>query len=283
MWLEGHGLGLTPGQQLLIETQAATSADPPLRQIVQLDATPIEEVDPLFGPTDVTHIFWRPEDALVSDRDLTRTIVKGNLVPATQGRRYSESFAVEQAPAATPQLPLAVFRTGPNGSAIYHFTLANAPLTWLSQTDGGLPPTPEIAMVDSASPPQSWSWFRSLLDADIFTAGFTVDPVRFSPIAQIGNPGIRMMDYDGDAGDTVRFGDGVFGDLPEPASVFRVTYRAGGGAVGNVAADTINRIEVPTALLHAVNNPFPGSGGADAEPALNVRRMAPTTAWSRCN
>ena len=84
-----------------------------------------------------------------------------------------------------------------------------------------------------------------------------------------------MMDYDGDGADTVRFGDGVFGDVPEPGSVFHVTYRAGGGAAGNVAADTINRIEVPTGLLHAVNNPFAGLGGADAESTLRVRRMAP--------
>ena len=115
MWLEKHALNLSPGQQLLIETQAATSADPRLRQIVQIEGTPVEEVDPLFGPTDVTHIFWRLEDALAADRDLTQTVLKGNLVPATQGRRYSESFAIEEAPAATPELPLAVYRTGPNG------------------------------------------------------------------------------------------------------------------------------------------------------------------------
>src|SRR4029077_4728241 len=86
MWGEGHGLALTDGQQLLIETQAATSADPPLRQIVQREGTPVEEVAALFGPTDVTHIFWRRQDAPTANRDLTQTVLKGNLVPATQGR-----------------------------------------------------------------------------------------------------------------------------------------------------------------------------------------------------
>ena len=275
MWLEGHGLNLTPGQQLLIETQPATSADAPVRQIVQLEGTPLEDVDPLFGPTNVTQIFWRAKDALTADRDLTETVLKGNLVPATQGRRYSESFAIDQAPPAAPRLPLAIYRTGPNGSAIYHFTLGNAPLAWLKPSDSTLVPRAEIAMLDSADPPQAWACFRSLLDADLFTAGFTVDSVRFSRTAQIGNPAIQMMDYDGDGGDTVRFGDGIFGDVPEPGSVFHVTYRAGGGALGNVAADTINRIEVPTGLLRAVNNPFAGTGGADPEPPLRVRRTAP--------
>jgi uncharacterized phage protein gp47/JayE len=281
MWVEGHGLNLASGQLLLIETQPPTTADPPLRQIVQLNATPVEAVDPIFGPANVTHIFWRSEDALTAGRDLTQTVVKGNMVPATEGRRYSESFAIEEAPPATPHLPLAIFRTGANGSAVYNYTLGSAPLAWLAPDDPTLPPLPEIAMVDSPSAvaPRTWTWFRSLLEADAFEAGFALDPVRFAPVATIPQlspaQSVIMMDYDGNGGDTIRFGDGVFGDIPEDQTVFAVTYRAGGGSTGNVPADSITRIEVPTGLLISVNNPFPATGGAEPEPALAVRRLAP--------
>jgi hypothetical protein len=281
MFVEGHGLNLTSGQLLLIETQQATTADPPLRQIVQLNATPVELVDPIFGPTNVTHIFWRSEDAITADRDLTRTVVKGNLVPATEGRRYGESFAIQQATPATPQMPLAVFRTGANGAATYYYTLGNAPLAWLAPDDPSLPPLPEIVLVDtpSAAIPHPWTWLRSLLESDAFESAFTVDPVRFAPTAtipQLSPPqSIIMMDYDGDAGDTIRFGDGVFGDIPEDQTVFAVNYRSGGGAAGNVPADSITRIEVLTGLLISVNNPLPATGGADPEPAQTIRRLAP--------
>ena len=281
MWVEGHGLNLSSGQLLLIETQPLTTADPLLRQIVQLNATPLEAVDPIFGPTDVTRIFWRSDNALTADRDLTRTVVKGNLVPATEGRRYNESFAIQQVPPATPQMPLAVFRTGANASAVHHYTLGKAPLAWLAPDDPALPPLPEISMVDtpSAAIPHPWTWIRSLLESDAFESAFTVDPVRFAPSATIAQPSppqsVIMMEYDGDGGDTIRFGDGVFGDIPEDQSVFAITYRAGGGAAGNVPADSITRIEVPTGLLIAVNNPLPATGGADPELAQTVRRLAP--------
>src|SRR5207249_4499222 len=118
-----------------IETAGATSADPPIRQIVHLvEGIPATEIcDPLFqldvaanfrldppyltcvesppaptptAPTAVTRIFWESADELVADRDLTKTTLAGNLIPATQGltlkksdtarfsEQSSESFAI---------------------------------------------------------------------------------------------------------------------------------------------------------------------------------------------
>ena len=50
LWLIGHGFGLAQGaaQQLLIDTAGATSADPPVREIVQVAAT-AESTDPVFS------------------------------------------------------------------------------------------------------------------------------------------------------------------------------------------------------------------------------------------
>jgi len=285
MWVVGWGFGFRPGQALLIDTAASTSADPPIREIVHVVAA-VEETDPLFPAppgTRVTHLTWSADEALQHDHDLTidatgeppRTVLAGNLVPATQGRRVTgETFAIDLVPAATPGLPLAVVRAGANGVAQYLYTLTQAPLAWLSQDDPTGPPLPEIMLEDETQPPP-WTWRRSLLDAEIFETAFTVDPVRLSPIGR--NPdGSVIADYDGDDGNTVRFGDGVFGGIPNAGDVFRVLYRVGGGADGNVAIDTITTIDPGmSSWLRTVTNPFPATGGADAERAERVRRLAP--------
>lgn len=289
MWVVGHGFHFMPGQALLIDSQGQTTADPPIREIVHLTSVD-EETDQLFGQ-DVTHIVWSADEALWFDHDLTlkpddkpRTLLAGNLIPATQGRRYTETFAIDQAPAAAPQMPLAIIRTGANSvpdspSPQYLHTLRNAPLAWLAPDDPNALPLPEIVLVEQpqqqALPPVDWTWRRRLLAAEQFEKAFTVDPARFSRTSR-NSDGSFSDDYDGDAGNTIRFGDDVFGEIPESGSVFRVTYRVGGGVVGNVAADSITKVDPAAAsLVSAVTNPFPATGGADEEPDERVRRLAP--------
>jgi len=272
MWIVGQGFHFVASQELLIDTAAATSADPPIREVVQLVSAD-EEIDLLFN-VQVTHIVWRPDDALTADHDLTRTVLAGNLVPATQGRRYTESFAIDQAPASASQVPLAILRTGPNSSLQYLYTLKNASLAWLEQNASGAPPLPEI-LLQQVSSQVSWTWVRRLLDAGQFERAFTVDRARFTPIAH-NSDGSFSYDCDGDGGDTIRFGNDVFGEVPESGSVFQVTYRVGGGAAGNVSADSITIVDPSAAgVITAVTNPFAAQGGADEEPDLSVRRLAP--------
>ena len=84
--MQGHGFNFTPGQALLIQTDLPGDS---LRQIVHLTAAGHETVDPIFltggSPTPVTHIVWGSDEALIRARDLTRTTLGGNLLPATQG------------------------------------------------------------------------------------------------------------------------------------------------------------------------------------------------------
>ncbi len=125
MWVAGHILTDTTGGQvqgftLLLDTAGSTTADPPIREVVHLTlAQPT--TDQLFGDQPITQIFWQPEDALQSDHDLTRTVLAGNLIPATQGDSYSEQFAIPPPPAtatvpASSQTPVAIVRTGPNNT-----------------------------------------------------------------------------------------------------------------------------------------------------------------------
>jgi hypothetical protein len=300
MSVENIGFGFSAGQALLIDTAEETSADPPRREVVHLlGAT--ETTDPLYNQA-VTRIRWRPADALKYDHDLTRTVLAGNLVPATQGRRFTEAVAVGKARATSPDAPLAIVRGGARPAPVaapgclaaaapdphcapppplYLHTLGNGPLVWLAPPDGAGAPLPEVYVTQDYGAPGDllapWLWRRSLLDANPADLAYTTEPMRYSPTLQRG-PGLApAFDYDGDDGTTLRFGDGTFARQPDEGMLFHVLYRVGGGPAGDVAADSITTIDPAQAggLLVSVTNPFPAAGGADAESNDQVRRLAP--------
>jgi hypothetical protein len=282
MWVQGTGFGFSKGQALLIQTELPGES---IRQIVHLTEVGFETVDPLFPPggppTPVTRIRWGADDALLRDRDLRTTRLAGNLLPATQGERTIETFAIETAPPSQASAALAIARRGPNGSdaqpnVLYRFGLARTPLAWLAGAGPSLPPAPEIHLARRLPVAQDWIFSRSLLDADALEPAFTVDPVAWRAIAW-GNDGRpTQQEIDGDQGVTVRFGDGVFGAPPAAEDLFDVSCRVGLGAEGNVAADSITAVDPAwSALVASARNPFPVTDGADAESAEHVRRMAP--------
>jgi hypothetical protein len=279
MWLTGDNYGFYEGQPLLIDTTAETPADPPPRQIVHVTAIE-EDVDHVFGPTPVTRITWSPSEALASARDLTRTHVRGNLVPATQGRRYREAIAIEEPPASAPRLPVTFARLGANATPqapLYdmRYCLANAPLAWLAPADPDGRPQPEISLVQSVIPPQPWKFMPRLIDAAEEGPAFSLEPARYLRIARHADGGAQV-EYDGDDGATIRFGNGSFGAVPNAEDVFQLDYRVGAGVFGNVAADTVTSVDPDWLhLITSVTNPFPATGGADAETNEQVRRRAP--------
>lgn len=308
MYVCGHGFNFQPGQALLIDTAGLSSADPPVRQIVHLICPnpsanmypAVELYDYLFltedsppAPTPVTQIFWQGTDKLTADHDLTKTVLAGNLLVASQGLTVNEDFNIPSSPSSppVPNAAMAVVRTGPNDSPCqpsfqYLQTLANRPLAWLAQSDPTLAPLPEIIVIGTPAGGESatWQFFTTLLDSDASTPSFTLDPALYSQIAVMADPPApqsanvplyAVQDYDGDAGDTIRFGDGQFGLVPEDGTVFKVYYRFGVGAAGNVAPDSITQIlQAPAGVLR-VTNPLAAQGGQDAETLQHVARMAP--------
>jgi hypothetical protein len=317
MWVGGSGWGFQPGQMLLIETAGENPGDPPIRQIVHLLAAadpggpPIKETcDDVFtlpvsaggppfltcqasppgateAPAAVTRIAWRASDALTTARDLSQTVVIGNIANATQGRTSSELFLIGPPPAGVAQPPpSAIERIGAQPlispgvcgapPAIRLHTLANAPLAWLPQPalDPSGEPMPEIVLQETTSG-DNWSWVRSLLLAEQFDPSFTIDPVAYAAIAT-NSDGSVQSDYSSDQGDTIRFGDSVFGANPDDGMAFAVTYRFGAGAAGNVAADAVSQLDASAAgKFFAVDNPLPAAGGGDAQTLQSVQRLAP--------
>jgi len=303
MWIEGKGHGFVagdpvhdiPGQTLLIDTAGPTTADPPVRQFVHV-ATVTEQTDPLTGHF-ATRITWPASDALVRDHDLTRTVLAGNIVPATQGRRRQDAFVV---PLETGQQPVppaggvpptpALVRLGrdwrPDASRpSYLHTVGDASLAWQAgdEVDGdtAMPARPEVVLVEEPVAPAvervPWRWRRRMLGAQALDRVFSIVAARYAPV-MTAQDGSAWYDYDGDDGATIRFGDGEFGILPELGTVFTLTRREGGGAIGNVGADTITVVpkdQPLAALVLSCTNPFPAEGGQDQETAQQIRDRAP--------
>jgi hypothetical protein len=282
LWVEGHGHGFRVEEALLIQTDLP---DRNIRQIVHLTARPVETFDPLFPPggppTPVTHLFWGSNEALTEARDLTHTKLGGNIVPATQGSRVTETFAVGTPPASAPNAVLTVARRGPNSSDdepnwVYRYGLRQAPLGWLAGSDPTAAPLPEVQLNRRLPAAEPWLFIPHLIDAEATEYKFTIDPIAWRAVARSPTGQPTQYEYDGDGGSSLRFGNGVFGAAPAEEDVFDVTYRTGLGATGNVAADTITLIDPAfAATISSARNPFPVTDGADAETAQHILRMAP--------
>ena len=314
MWLLGHGFKFVtdpPGTALLIQTDLPGES---IREVVHVTSSS-EIWDEIFltggSPTPVTYIVWSGQEALKRDHDLTNTRLAGNLLPATQGQRFSESFCVGTPPASASSLPAAIARQGPNGSEanpnwIIRYPLAKSsaafasPLSALSALTTGtqlrltwlmpgassqsvsvidpdiIKPLPELSVNRRLPEPDDFAFTTSLLNATATEASYTVDPAAWCVVATDAQGNATQWEYDRDNGDTLRFGDGTFGAALNDGDVFDVQYRVGLGGAGNVAADAITTIDSSaTAFLSSVRNPFVVTNGADQEDPLHIQRMAP--------
>ena len=266
MWLEGDDLGLVPGARLLIQTDLPGES---IRQIVTL-TTVADGFDPLFPPgvgTALTRIEWSDSDALLRDRDLGVTRLGGNVLPATQGERFSRRFGI--APLADPQAQQAIAREGRDGCEVMHLPLPDHPLAWLPDSL-----TPEITVRQTDPEPLEWLYLRTMLDADRLTEAYVVDQQAWRAVTFAGDGTPLHWEPDGDGGAAIRFGDGEFGQPPAPGALLNVTWRTSVGALGNLPADAICEVAAP-GLVIAARNPLAASEGADAETAQQVRRRAP--------
>ena len=282
LWMQGHGYDFTAGQALLIQTDLPGESP---RQIVHLTEPGYETVDPIFltggAPTKVTHLVWGDGEALIRALDLTSTRLGGNLLPATQGRRFSEVFVIGKPPASAPNALRAIARQGPNGgdstpNYVFRYPLGQAPLGWLANAEPNQPPAPEIILNQILPAAVTWTFGTSLMESLATDNDFTIDPVAWQVVARSGDGRPTHYDIAGGEGGTIRFGDNVFGASPADGDVFQVSYRTGLGAAGNVAADSISLVDPATAgILVAARNPFAVTNAADEETASHIRRFAP--------
>ena len=77
----------------------------------------------------------------------------------------------------------------------------------------------------------------------------------------------------------LRFGDGTYGQPPEPGATLAASYRTGNGTAGNVPAGAITALVSCTTRFDAITrvcNPLPAQGGADPEPTAAAQLYAPS-------
>jgi predicted phage baseplate assembly protein len=98
---------------------------------------------------------------------------------------------------------------------------------------------------------------------------------RQRPNLFFSGPGDRHYEIERSSGRAI-FGDGVHGRIPAVGAdnIRAVSYRSGGGTIGNVPAGSLNQLlsGVPAA---GVTNPRAAEGGADGEPVERVETRAP--------
>ncbi len=82
---------------------------------------------------------------------------------------------------------------------------------------------------------------------------------------------------------TVAFGDGRRGKCPPEGrnNIVVRYYQVGGGATGNVNANTVTSLVRALSYIDAVANPLPASGGSDRESVEEAKSRAPYTIKSR--
>ena len=108
--------------------------------------------------------------------------------------------------------------------------------------------------------------------------------VRYRRVDSFFASGPRSRHYTLDyVSGALGFGDGRHGFVPPEGknNIVARSYRIGGGALGNVNANTLTSLGRALAYIDAVTNPLPATAGADRETIDEAKARAPYTIKSR--
>jgi hypothetical protein len=133
-----------------------------------------------------------------------------------------------------------------DGTPGQQYTLFNTPVV-----DGSVQ-----VFVDEGGGPVPWYYHQRIIDAFSSEAAFT-------------------LSVDANSVVTVIFGDNLAGRIPAPGALITASYMVGGGAIGNVAPNSLNQLTVNISQVTSVTNPQAAAGGADAETIDHIRVHAP--------
>jgi len=279
-------------------TGTPEDADPARRWAVRLakvtfDQDPIGgsfETPPVAGPTPITIIEWRNEDATPFAFHLSAevtsgggarqvqnvTVVRGNIVLADHGVSVIDEN-LGRVPAPTlfrPPVdadPCALTDPTPNPPR-YRPRLRARPLVHAVPLDPLTPPSPATATLRvspaQALPRVSLTALRDGQQLATWTA-------RRDLLASEAEATDFVVETESDGSVYLRFGDDTHGQRPAPGVMFEAQYRVGDATRGNVAADAISHIVSADPAIRGVRNPLPAQGGTPPESLENVRRNAP--------
>ncbi|MEW5787781.1 MAG: baseplate J/gp47 family protein [Pseudomonadota bacterium] len=239
-----------------------------------------EIFDPLTN-TWLVRVNWRAEDALRQDYAFETvcpvlgsvanvSAFHGNLLQVHQGLPVSTHFHEPGSPlpAGSDTERHAWFRRwslyGEERGVLCE--LPDSPLAYLPTPAGGEVP-PRSTLTVSVEPPggaeESWDEVISLVHSD--------------DTAENGDH--FAVETDERSRSRLRFGNGVNGRSIPPGAIVHCRYQVGGGATGNVGANSVvDFLPLSGPLVDAIVavwNPFDVSDGRDPEPVEKVVRHAP--------
>jgi len=312
------------GRRAILRSRPADPAEP--YRAFAVTITEVEHaIDPLVltsgAPTNITRIAW--DEPTPFPLPLAETEALVNIAAVTAGERVAETFRVGSDSAAIARnpglsgierrdllaLPRAVERQGPlkadrkGRDRILRYGLRASEtrgLGWKGPRDplgigAGTGRRPMLSlrevvpplMAPDASAP-AWTFHRDILTADLDSAAFTLEEGMWRPVVVHQTPfeDFVFQDYAGDAGWTVRFGDGDFGRPPEDGAVLEAVYFTAAQADANLPPDSVTHLEPPpgappgSVLGYAsgATNPIAIDNGEREESAADIRISAPE-AW----
>ena len=286
------------GKWVLLLSNPADASVPARRHMIRIIRAE-DTTDPLNGEA-VTHITWEQAQALPFEICLkSNPEIHGNIVPATSGKQYTRYFITGSDPdslllpaSEKEKVERAVEREGRDGSVAFLFSLPGSEqelFSWSVDPAGDAVPQVDLVEMKIAGnilaekPNSNWNCRRSLVgtwSSEASDRHYTLDDGTWRRVVGYQRNGIEIehKDYASGNGITIRFGDGEFGRMPAEGTIFRVTYRLGGGAVSNVAADSIRYFDTSDpsiSFISGVTNPLPATNGRDPETLEMIRKLAP--------
>lgn len=177
-------------------------------------------------------------DPVVFETDASLTVLTGTSgsVAATEGVTMTEDAT----------RPVGVSTGNPDQTfALYNTKIIDGSLTVYVDEDGA-----------GAATAIAWRYVGHLIDAEADERTYTTFTDEF---------GVT----------TLFFGDNTNGRIPSQGAVITAVYRVGGGARGNVGANTLTQPVSALLGVSQITNPSTASGGSDAESTDDIRRNAP--------
>jgi hypothetical protein len=285
-------IGWAEQGRMLVLHEDPSDGSPAKRHLVHVTQIEGGLEDVLAEEEEITRVAWAASEALPCAMTIADMRIKANVVPATAGATVEEFFSIR----GTGEHPDAVERQGPLDSItatrnpLFRFSPEHCEafgLGWLGETNASIPEIElqsVVALDEAWSLDRQWSWRRTLLDSTGDDRHFTIEDGTWRRIVGYRkSDGTELVhrDWAANAGYTLRFGDGEFGQIPPDDTLFRVRYRSGPGTAANVAAGTIVHIShpveggTPNPNLVAVNNPFDVIDGLDPEDMQRAKFLAP--------
>ena len=202
------------------------------------------------------------------------TIPRGFVFEATNGSRFFVTTTTSIPSAGTYNIPvlqgsIVTEQFTAEGLQNEEFNLQGPNVITDSTNLNTLDITPQVTVNGNS---------YSLVSSFIRFNGTDTAPIADSLGDLIGGGGrVFTLDERPNSTPFIKFGDGIFGRKLNPTELITITYRVGGGSLGNIPAQTLTKVVSNSSIVSSVTNNSDFSGGADAQSIEQLRELIPAS------